>query len=238
MYMWSEDARSRNFVTACGVLGPLMLLAYFAAPLFVPPLARLVYASHPTTAQVLAVATRYHELLYAGTWLQATGALLAVVFLLALAALAAGTRSVTLSVTQVGAATLLAVVLAEAVFTLTWVSAAVNGQAGSSRTSFDLMASFIRVFPLIPAPAIYISLGLLLVRAHALPRAFARLALVLGAAFAISGFVGVMVPSATAATAALAGVQALWIPAAALVFDPDEQNGLTRGRWPLLARGR
>jgi len=45
-----------------------MLAAYFAAPLLESPLARLVYAARPATAQVVAVGNRYHELLYAGTW--------------------------------------------------------------------------------------------------------------------------------------------------------------------------
>jgi hypothetical protein len=38
---------------ACGVMGPLMLAAYFAASLFAPPLGRLVYAAHPPTAEVV-----------------------------------------------------------------------------------------------------------------------------------------------------------------------------------------
>jgi hypothetical protein len=130
--MWSDIPHGRGLVKACGVLGPLMLAAYFAAPLLESPSARLVYAAHPTTAQVVAVGNRYHELLYAGTWLQATGALLAVIFFLALADLAGGTRPLAAKITQLGSAVLLAVVLAEAVFTLTWASAAVNGQAASS----------------------------------------------------------------------------------------------------------
>src|SRR5215831_13151425 len=44
-----------------------MLGAYFAAPLLESPLARLVYAARPATAQVVAVGNRYHELLYPGT---------------------------------------------------------------------------------------------------------------------------------------------------------------------------
>lgn len=66
-------------------------------------------------------------------------------------------------------------------FTLTWASAAVNGLPSSSRASFDLMSTFIRVFPVVPAPALYLSLGALLLDSTALPRAFARLALFLGA---------------------------------------------------------
>jgi hypothetical protein len=195
-----------------------MILAYFVLPLFDSSLAKVLYSAHPTTAQVLAAGRRYHQLAYAETWLQATGALLSVIFFLALTDLASGARSLARSVTQLGAAVLGALVLVEGVFTLTWATAAVNGQVASSRTSFDLMAGFIRVFPLIPAPAIYISLGIVLLRSTALPTVFARLALALGVAFAICGVVGVMVPAATGPTAGLAGLQALWIIAAAFTL--------------------
>ena len=217
--------RARDLVTVCGVLGPLMLFVYFGAPLFASSLNKVLYSANPTTAQVLAAGKHYHELLYAGVWLQATGALLSVVFFLALAELASDARSLAGSVTQLGAAALVAVVLAEGVFTLTWATAAVNGQGASSRTSFDLMAAFIRVFPLIPAPAVYISIGILLLHAHVLPGVFARLALALGVAFAICGVVGVMAPSATAPTAGLAGLQAFWIVFAAFAWRRTTRDG-------------
>jgi hypothetical protein len=208
-----------NLITACGVLGPLMLGAYFTAPLFATQLGSVLYAAHPTTVQVVNAGRRYHELLYAGTWLQATGALLAVIFFLALADMTGQGRSLAPKITQLGSAVLLAVVLAEAVFTLTWASAAVNGLPASSRASFDLMSTFIRVFPIVPAPALYLSVGVLLLDSTTLPRAFARLALVLGAAFALTGLAGVFLPAATAATAGLSGLQILWIIAAAITLD-------------------
>ena len=102
---------------ACGVLGPLMLAAYFTAPLLASQLSGVLYAAHPTTVQIVDAGRRYHELLNAGTWLQATGALLAVVFFLALADITGHGRSLASKITQVGSAVLLAVVLAEAVFT-------------------------------------------------------------------------------------------------------------------------
>jgi len=195
-----------------------MLLAYFTIPFLVPPLGRVLYASHPTTAAVVEVGRRYHELIYAGTWLQATGALLMVVFLLALADAARGTSRVTMNVVQAGAACLLGLVLIEALCGVAWASAAVNGQVASSRAIFDLMAPFSRIYPLIAVPAISLGLGILLGRSAVLPRAFARLSLGLGVAFVATGFVGLMVPAAAGATGALAGLQALWILAAAMAY--------------------
>jgi hypothetical protein len=213
-----RSRRGRGQVSACGIAGAVMLAAYFAAPVFASPLARVVYGAHPTTAQVVAAGRRYHELLYAGCWLQATGALLAVVFFLALADMSSGTRSLAGKITQLGAAALLAVVLAETACTFTWASSAVNGQAASSRASFDLMSAAIRVFPIVPAPAIYLPVGVLLLRTAILPRAFARLAVALGAAFVIAGLLGALLPAAAAATAALSGLQVLWIIAAAVAL--------------------
>ncbi|HEY2505719.1 MAG TPA: hypothetical protein VGI58_04330 [Streptosporangiaceae bacterium] len=222
--MWLDHPRERRLVVLCGVLGPLMLAAYFAVPLFVSPLGRLLYAAHPGTAAVVDIGRRYHELLEVGAWLQATGALLAVIFFLALAE-GAGPRTLAAKLTLVGSAVLLAVVLAEVVFTLTWVSAAVNRQEASARASFDLMATFIRVFPIIPAPVIYLSVGVLLLGTTVLPRLFAYLALILSVAFAVAGLIGALLPGAAAATAGLAGLQILWLIAAAISLRTVHARG-------------
>lgn len=66
---------------------------------------------------------------------------------------------------------------------------------------------------------------MLLLDSAALPRAFARLALVLGAAFALAGFIGVFLPAATAATAGLSGLQVLWIIAAAISLEARMHRG-------------
>ena len=131
--MGPDQRTGRNLVTACGVLGPVMLAAYFAAPGFIAPLGRLVYASHPATTDVVNIGRKYHELLYGGSWLQATGALLAVIFFLALTTTANAPDSLAAKVVQLGAAVLVAVALAEVVFTTTWAAAAVSGQIDSSR---------------------------------------------------------------------------------------------------------
>jgi len=214
----SDAPLARGPVAACGIAGALMLAAYFATPAFASPLARVVYGVHPATAQVVAAGSRYHELLYAGSWLQATGALLAVVFFISLADMSSGTRSLAAKITQLGSAVLLAVVLAEVAFTYTWASSAVNGQVASSRASFDVMSAVIRVFPIVPAPAIYLSVGLLLLGTATLPRPFAQLALGLGLAFAIAGLAGALLPAAAAATAVLSGLQVVWIIAAAVAL--------------------
>jgi hypothetical protein len=215
--MQPHTDRSR-LVIAGGVVGPLMLLAYFIVPFFAPPLARVLYAAHPRTAVVASVAKRYQELIYFGTWLQAIGALLMIIFLLTLADASRGSHRVELSAVRVGAAVLLGVVLVEGLCSLAWATAAVNGETFSSRASFDLMAPFARIYPLIAVPLIAIGLGILLRDSDVLPRVFARVSLGLGVAFVIGGFVGIMVPAASGVVGALAALQALWILAAALAY--------------------
>lgn len=216
--MQPDDRRGRPLIVACGVVGALMLAAYFATPLFATPLGRVLYAAHPATADVVDTGRRYHELLYAGAWLQATGALLAVIFFLALAGMASSPESLAPRILQLGSAVLVAMVLGEVVFTITWAGAAVNGQVASSRAGFDLMSTFIRVFPLVPAPAVYLPIGVLLLRTSVLPRLFAYLAISLGVAFVIAGLVGILVPAAAVATAGLASIQVIWIIAAAIAL--------------------
>ena len=223
--MSSDTSRGRHLIMVCGVAGPLMLAAYFTVPLLASPLSGVLYAAHPSTVQIVDAGRRYHELLNAGTWLQATGALLAVIFFLALADITAHGRGLAPKIMQLGSAVLLAVVLAEAVFTLSWASTAAGGVAASSRASFDLMSMFIRVFPVVPAPALYLSAGWLVLGSTALPRAFGRLALALGTAFALTGLIGVFVPAASAATAGLSGLQVLWIIAAAITLHARTRPG-------------
>ena len=215
--MSSRDSQ-RLLVAASGVLGSLLLVVYFGAPLLAAPLATVVYAANPSTQQVVDVGRRYHDLLFVGTWFQATGALLSVVFFLGLVQMARATTRLAGTLVIMGAAVLLGVVVAEGVFTLTWATAAAAGEQGSARASFDLMASFIRVFPIVPAPVVYLAVGAALLGSGVLPRPFAPLAVGLGASFELVGLAGVLTPAAGTAAAALSGLQDLWVLAAAVAL--------------------
>jgi hypothetical protein len=72
---------SRILIALCGILGTLLPGMYFGVG-FSIGLAQL--PPDATMAQVVSVATQYHNLLFLGTWLQATGSLLSVVFFLSL----------------------------------------------------------------------------------------------------------------------------------------------------------
>ncbi len=198
--------RSRRWLAGCGIAGPVLLALYFSAPAAVPRLVRLLYGSTPGTRQIVTVGAEYHLLLAVGSWLQGMGALVCVVFLLALVQWAGGGGTLAGRLVLLGAAVLLAVVLAEMVSTLTWASAASAGQQTSARAAYDLMARFTQVFPIIPAPTVYLSLAAVLAAGQPVLRAiFTRLAAALGVGFVLIGLAGVLTPSAAAGSAALSG---------------------------------
>ena len=77
------DQSLRKLGMVCGIIGPLLLTMYFATPVFV---------SWPTAGappdQLMQYAKTHEVIFYLGAWLQATGALLCVVFFLVLVQLA------------------------------------------------------------------------------------------------------------------------------------------------------
>jgi hypothetical protein len=151
-----------------------------------------------------------------GTWLQATGSLLSVIFFLALVHLAGGTTRLAGVLTLLGAAVLLAVVLLEGAFTIDLAQAAADGHQATSITSFDVMTVFTHLYPIAPAPLIFLALGTVLLGAQVLPRLFAYLALALGVGFEVLGLVGLFtVPAITLIPLVL---QAVWVVAAAIAL--------------------
>ena len=204
---------SRILIALCGILGTLLLGLYFGVG-FSIGLAQL--PPDATMAQVVSVATQYHNLWFLGTWLQATGSLLSVVFFLALVQRAGATARLAGLLTSLGSAVLLAVVLIEGVFTIDLAQAAVNGHQIASLTSFDIMTVFTHIYPLAPAPVIFLALGTILLGSRLLPRVFGYLALGLGIAFEIVGLVGLF--TTPVLTLVVLVLQSLWVLAAAITL--------------------
>lgn len=201
----------RTLIPLCGILGVILLGAYFGVG-FATGLGTLPPTA--TLAQVLRVATQYHDLWYLGAWLQATGSTLSVIFFIALVQRAGRAATLAGMLTLLGSAVLLAVVLIEGVFTIDLAQAAANGHQVTSLTSFDLMTVFTHIYPLAPAPLIYLSLGVILRGSSVLPRVFGNLALALGLLFAIVGLVGLF--TTPLITLIPLSLQSLWILAAAI----------------------
>src|SRR5919199_4081254 len=201
--------QSRILVALCGILGVAALGVYFAAPFPMPP-------ANATVTQVTGFAERYHNMLLLGEWLQATGSLLSVVFFLAIVHLAGAATRFAGMLTVLASAVLLAVGLLEGALTMDVAQATANGHPETALTSFDLMGVFVHVFPIGPAPAVYLALGAVLLGSRVLPQALGYLALALGAGFEIVGFAGLFSATALNVVVFLLIALELWIVAAAI----------------------
>ena len=204
---------SHILIALSGILGTILLGLYFGIG-FSIGLAQI--PPSVTLAQELNIARQYHNLWFLGTWLQATGSLLSVVFFLALVQRAGAVTRLAGLLTILGSAALLAVVLIEGVFTLGLAVAAANGQQTASLTFFVIMTVFTYLYPIVPAPVIFLALGTILLGSHLLPRAFGYLAFILGVAFAVVGLVGLFTTSIL--TIVVLSLQALWVLAAGITF--------------------
>lgn len=209
----SEKA-TRTAAAACGILGPVFLVIYFAAP----AAASWPYAG-ASPERLIAYAAANAWLFYAGAWFQATGTLLSVIFFLALADAARALPTFWGSVLLITAGSLLAVVLVEAAFLVAVPIAAEAGDKATVATSFALSNGvFARVFPLAPASGSYIALGAVLLRTNVLPRTLAQAALGLGVAFELAGLLAIFTSIGLVAAIALSVIQVLWIVASALAL--------------------
>jgi len=161
---------------------------------------------------------QFHNRILLDAWLQAIGSFLAVVFFLSVIYMARGAQKLSGWVAILGATLVLAMSLLDVALVLGAVQGAINGHLTTTLACFDLTFVFIHIFPLVPASATFLGLGILLLGTHLLPRIFAYAALALGAAFEVLGFIGLFNPQANAAMVVLLSSQELWIVAAAVVL--------------------
>jgi hypothetical protein len=200
-------------IALSGILGIVFLGVYFGVG------SAIGLASLPPGAsvgQVLHVATQYHDVWLFGAWVQAIGSLLSVIFFLGLVQLSGAASRLSGMLTLLGSAVLLGVVLIEGVFTMDLAQAAADGHQATSVSSFDLMTVFAHIYPIVPAPLIFLSLGTILLGSSLLPKIFAYLALALGGLYVIVGLVGLF--TTPILTLVPLGLQSIWILVAALVL--------------------
>jgi hypothetical protein len=211
------SARWRLLAGAAGFAGAAALGASFAVlpppPALTAPLAELTH-----------YAASHHHIMLAAAWLEGTGTLLYVIFVLALVHLAGSRAGLAGRVTALAAATVLAVSL---VYDLLLIAIAQSAALGGQQTptalvAYGLFAAAEHVFLL--GPPLLLPLGLILLRTPVLPRPFAWLAVILGVIGPILGLVGLFSVTANnngpagAAINALVAAQGLWIIAAAVAL--------------------
>ncbi|MBV9228269.1 MAG: hypothetical protein JOZ18_03060 [Chloroflexi bacterium] len=201
----------RILAALCGILGVAALGYYYSVPFPLPP-------ANATLAQVTEFGARYHDAILLDTWLQAIGTLLSVVFFLALVHMARAATRFAGWMTMLASAIILTVALAEGTFVIDAVQAGVNGHPEAALTSFDLTFVFAHIFLMVPAPLLFLSLGAVLLGSRVLPRMFGYLALALGVAFGIVGFVGLLSSAAIIVGIVLQIGQEVWVLAAAIIL--------------------
>lgn len=101
--------------------------------------------------------------------------------------------------------------------------------------SFNLIHAVQHLYFIVAAPALFISLGIVILDSRVLPRIFAYLALALGPPFAVLGIIFLTSLVLPVAVQAFASVQALWWLAAAITViiraarTPDSISVEVRG---------
>ena len=122
----------RNLTALAGILGTVALVAYYAAPVTFMPLP----PANAPAAQVIAFGTAYQNVILFDAWLQAIGALLSVVFVLALVQMAGTASRLAGRLTLLAGGVVLALALAEGTFEIGAVMAAANGHIQTSLVCF------------------------------------------------------------------------------------------------------
>lgn len=78
------------------------------------------------------------------------------------------------------------------------------------------MTVFTYIYPIVPAPVIFLALGTILLGSHLLPRVFGLLAFGLGIAFVVVGFIALF--TTPILTIVVLSLQAFWVLAAAITW--------------------
>jgi hypothetical protein len=213
--------RLRMLGALAGLTGPVLLAAYFTVPQLVG------WPSAGTSpGQLIGYANAHRLLFYGGGWLQATGALLSIVFFLVLLQLTGNRATLAGSATITGCALLLSVVMIEAALLEAVPMAAANGDRATVATAFALSNGvFARIFPLAPAPLVFAGTGFALSGTSVLPRVFARTALLVAGLFLVAGLAAVFATAGLILAIVMSVVEAVWIAAAAIALARTTARG-------------
>src|SRR5215472_1537978 len=139
-----------------------------------------------------------------GAWMQAVGPVLIVLFAFLIIHLAGATHQLAGWMTFFGATILMTVSLIEITF---YISALYRDPVLMPSLSLNLISAVQHLYFIVAAPALFLPLGIVLVRSRVLPKLFGYLALLLGAIFAALGIIFLLRLTLPDAVTAFAGVQ-------------------------------
>jgi hypothetical protein len=197
-----------------GIIGALALGASFG----IVPKPPAVSAS---TAVLNAYAKTHHDILLWAAWLEGSGTLLYVTFLLALVHLAGASRRISGTLTLLAAAVVLGISLVYDVCLIAMAQGPALGgsQLRTGSVAYGVWAACEHAFLI--APAILLPLGFALRRSTVLPGAFSKSAIALGCVSEALGLIGLFYAhpnnggGAGIAINVLVGVEVIWVLGAA-----------------------
>lgn len=222
------DRARRGLAALCGITGVLMLTAHFLIPGNVPP-------DSAGLARIVAFATEHRDLILVSAWLQVTGAILYVVFILAVVHLAGAGQRFAGRVVALAAPILVGLTLLDSAMIISTVQSAAHGHYETLRVSFDLIGgpdndAIGRSFLI--APAILLPLGFVILQTRLLPRSYGWIALAFGAASQALGLLGLFSKVAFGdVNPAVLGLENLWLIVVAVTLvvnrrSPETQSGI------------
>lgn len=182
-----------------GVCGVLLLAVSFAINTGPPP--------RVDSTQLAGFAQQNFARILWGAWMQAVGPVLIVLFAFFLVHAARATLQLTGWMTFFGATVLMTVSLIEITF---YIGALYRQPATMPSISLNLIAAVQHLYFMVAAPAMFLPLGIILIRSRILPKLFGYLALALAATFAILAGIFLFNLTLPDTVTAFAGVQALW----------------------------
>jgi hypothetical protein len=190
-----------------GIAGVILLGLSFATAVGPPPDA--------TYAELVKFGGQHKAAILWGAWLQAIGPVLIVLFAFALVQMAAAGQRLAGWMTFFGGAVLMTVSLIEITF---YIAALFPDPSVMPLVSLKLIYAVQHLYFMVAAPALFLPMGVVLIRSRVLPPVFGYLALALGAAFAALGIAFQQTLILPDAVTGFAGVQALWWLAAAITL--------------------
>jgi hypothetical protein len=190
---------------ACGVVGPIVLVASFAINPAPPPGLGVV--------ALAAWAAQHHGLMLFGEWMQGAGSALIVVFSLALADLSGPAGGFWRRLTILASQTILAVSLMEVCFYLAAAQAAASGDVSLGLVTAGLIKAVQHVFLI--APAVLLPMSVMILRSRLLPTMFGWTGLTVGGGLQGLGLAGLFAHLQSVVDGVLI-VQSAWFVVAGL----------------------
>lgn len=199
----------RIMVAVCGLLGVIALVVSFSINPAPPAGASI--------RQIVVWGQAHENLILAGSWLQGFGSLLEMIFIIALVHLANATQRLRGLITIAAAIIIASVSLVEVSFYISAIEGGVAGDLESLAVSLNLIKAIQHAYVIAPAPALLLSLGLVMYISRQFSHVFSYLALLLGVTMSILGLLGTFIPLQTVIDSVLSA-QEVWFAAVAIAL--------------------